>query len=240
MQITVSLTIDLPASGDVDMLEAQIIAAGRQAMAEALRLAAIHYQAQVDRCPACQAVTLQADGVTQRVVLTSLGRVDVPGQRLRCTTCTQRVPERFRARAAFFAPLSRDNVTAALGQVAALAGASWSYTTAARVLHDVCGAQISPEAVRQRTNQRGTCVAHHQLEAAERLLAPTAADIRAEQTVGLVRPSASSVPALVLVGLDGGWVPSRAQVGGMEGKVAVVATGVEAINRERQRLYPRR
>ena len=42
-------------------------------------------------------------------------------------------------------------------------------------------------------------------------------------------------------GLDGGWIPSRDQDGGMEGNVAVVATGsVPAGQQGRHRLTPRR
>jgi hypothetical protein len=45
---------------------------------------------------------------------------------------------------------------------------------------------------------------------------------------------------MLLVGLDGGWVPSREGKGGMEGKVGVVATEVEDIGHGRKRLSRRR
>ncbi len=45
VQITVSLTFDLPASADVNMVELHILDAGREAMREALRLAAVQVQA---------------------------------------------------------------------------------------------------------------------------------------------------------------------------------------------------
>src|SRR3712207_6179783 len=75
VQITVSLTIEVPASTDVNAVEPRIVAAGRQAMQEALRQVALHAQAQVDQCPACQHPRLYADGTDRRVVLTSFGRV---------------------------------------------------------------------------------------------------------------------------------------------------------------------
>jgi hypothetical protein len=51
-------------------------------MREALRLAALHAQAQFDQCPACQHSTLHTDGTDRRLVRTSFGRVEVPRARL--------------------------------------------------------------------------------------------------------------------------------------------------------------
>jgi hypothetical protein len=48
-------------------------------------------------------------------------------------------------------------------------------------------------------------------------------------------------PAWLQVGLDGGWLPSREQKGGMEGKIGVVASQVEAVGKHgRHRLSRRR
>ncbi len=238
MQLTVSLTLDVPATADVNLVEPLIVDAGRQAMREALRLAPLHAQAQVDHCPACTHPILHADGTDRRVVLTCFGRVEVPVQRLRCAACAHR----FRASAAFFAPLDGANVTGELGRQAALAGAEVPFARAAHTLQEQTGAQVSPETVRQQTVQHGTTVAHRHAQLAERLLNPTAADIRAERDAGLAAPLAplASPPPQVVVELDGGWIASRDQAGGMEGKVAVVATGVARLSPDRQRLYPRR
>jgi hypothetical protein len=47
--------------------------------------------------------------------------------------------------------------------------------------------------------------------------------------------------ACLQVGLDGGWVPSREQKGGMEGKIGVVASQIDPVGkRGRQRLTKRR
>ena len=238
MQITVSLTVDLPATLDVNTIEPQILDAGRQAMREALRLAALHAQAQVTHCPRCAHPTLQADGTTRRVVLTSFGRVAVPVLRKRCAACRLR----FRAAAAFFAPLHGANVTAELGRQAAEVGADRPFARAAHTLQQQAGAQVSAETVRQQTLRHGTAVAHAHAQVAEQLLNPAVADLRAEREVTLAAPVAAPSPAprQVVVELDGGWIASRDQTGGMEGKVAVVATGVEPISAKRQRLAPRR
>ncbi len=174
----------------------------------------------------------------RRVVLTSFGRVEVPVQRLRWAACRHR----FRAAATFFAPLDGANVTAALGRQAAAVGAEAPFARAARTLHAQTGAQVSPETVRQQTIRHGTTIAQQHAEVAERLLNPPATAIRAEREATLAAPLAlpTAPPSQLLVELDGGWIASRDQAGGMEGKVAVIATGVERISPDRQQLYPRR
>ncbi len=238
MQITVSLTIEVPASADVNQVEPLIVDAGRQAMREALRLAALHAQAQIDHCPVCQHPTLHADGTGRRVVLASFGRVEVPVLRKRCAACAHR----FRASTIFFASLDGANVTAALSRQAATAGADAPFARAAHRLHEQAGAQVSAETVRQQTIRHGRTRVEQQAQVAARLLNPTALDIRAARDAILAAPLAPHTPppAQLLVEFDGGWIASRDQAGGMEGKVAVIATGVECISADRQRLYPRR
>jgi hypothetical protein len=60
-------------------------------------------------------------------------------------------------------------------------------------------------------NRRGKHRAGQQQEEAERVCA----------NPGAVAPSPDQGKPPILVGLDGGWVGSREQRGGMEGKVAV-------------------
>jgi hypothetical protein len=81
-----------------------------------------------------------------------------------------------------------------------------------------------------------------QIEQAEQVLqeAVSMQQIRAQ------RAQASSLraqeqPDWLQVGLDGGWLPSREQKGGMEGKIGVVASQVAAVGkRGRHRLSQRR
>jgi hypothetical protein len=111
---------------------------------------------------------------------------------------------------------------------------------------------VSAEQVRHHTRQIGAHEAQAQQAEAEHLLQPTAEQVRAEreaqdradweQRRGRAKGQGqASVPDRLIVGLDGGWVPSREQPGGMEGKVGVVATGVAPVGKHgRQRLTPRR
>lgn len=197
-------------------------------------------------CPHCGNAASRSQGTVLRRVLTCFGRVVVRLRRRRCQHCGRR----FRPAAGCLTGLRHGNVTPDLGAACALAGASWPYATAARVLHDLCGAQVSHEEIRRWTVRCGTQEADLQQAAADALLAPTADQVRVERDAQaraqrLGTPTAPTAPVTpptrLVVGLDGGWLPSREQVGGMEGKVGVVATGMEAVGKHRRhRLTPRR
>lgn len=238
MHITVSVTIDLPATAVIDSTELEILAAGRHAMRQALHAAAQVTQSHIRACPTCASSSLHADGTDQRVVRTSFGRVVLPVLRKRCASCGLR----FRASSAFLAPLGTDSVTPELARIAADAGSSWPYATAAHWLRDTVGADISPESVRHYTNRSGVSTAHHQQQEAQHLVETTASDIRAAREAELAAPLgvAQSPAAQVLVELDGGWIASRDTRHGMEGKVSVVATGSHRLGQDRQLLFPRR
>ncbi len=237
MQVTVSLTFDLPATANVDDLEPIIVNAGRRAMIAALQAACSEYEAMVRACPYCGATTLTAEGHDGRVVLCTFGRVELGLQRLHCHECGRR----FRPAESFLACLEGGNVSAKLREAAILAGTSWSYAVAADVLGDLCGAAISPETVRRLTNSAGREEAKRQEVEAERVLNPTGEQVREEREAMLGEPlSVGDGAEMLLVGLDGGWVPSRERKGGMEGKVGVVASEVEDIGRGRRRLSRRR
>lgn len=228
MEVTVSLTVRVEPWMEVDGWEGAILQASRQAMADALQALVTAHEV-LDACPACGAEIVGWHDTRRRVVLTSFGRVVLRVRRARCRTCGFR----YRPAQTALASLGHANTTAALRTAAVWAGSSWPFATAARLLAELLGAVISPEQVRQVTIAAGRHLAHDQQAAATALVAPAAA-LPAE-------PVASSpAPARLLVGLDGGWVASRDQAGGMEGKVGVVATGVTAISPDRQALVPRR
>ncbi len=239
MQITVSVTIELPANGTVDQIEPLVVEAGQQVMRAAMQAACREYERQVRQCPHCQSEQLQSDGTDERRLRTSFGRVLLHLRRLACERCARR----FRPADAFVACLGGLTVTARLRDACVLAGSSWPYATAALVLRGLCGAEISPEWVRQLTIAAGHNEADAQAARAARLVTPSAVDIRAERATHLttVAPPPAAPPAQLLVGWDGGWVPSRDQPGGMEGKVGIVATEVAPVGQHgRHRLVQRR
>ena len=231
------MTVDVPATATIDDAEAEIVAAGRHAMRLALSSAAQILQAHLFTCPACTSSALHADGTTERIVLTSFGRICLPVLRKQCSFCGLR----FRASSAFLAPLDSDNITSRLGRLAADAGSAWPYATATHWLHDTLDAQISPESVRRRTNTHGALAAQ-QYDEADRLVQPSTAEIRATREAELAAPL--GLPAhpvrQLLVELDGGWIAGRDTAHGMEGKVSVVATGRQICGKDRHMLVPRR
>jgi Uncharacterised protein family (UPF0236) len=235
VQLIVSMVVDLPASGTVDDLEPVIVAAGQQAMRSAMQAACREYERQAQACPHCASPQLQSEGSDERRLQTSFGRVPLHLRRLRCEACGRR----FRPADPFLASLAGSNVTSRLRSACVLAGSSWPYTTAALVLHELCGAAISAEWVRQLTNAAGIHEATAQWDAAQALVTPPLAISAAEQQQHLAEADREA-PAQLLVALDGGWVPSRDQRGGMEGKVGVVAAEAETIGRHGRRRLSRR
>ena len=266
MQCSVWMTVEVDDEAEVGQMETAIVEAGQRAMRQALGQMVEQYEVTHRACPLCGSEESQSQGTVRRCVLTRFGRVVLRLRRQRCERC-DRCERRFRPAQGCLRPLAGGNVTPALGAACALAGASWPYVTAARVLRELCGAQVSHEEVRRWTVRHGMREAGAQQAEAAALLTPSAEQVRAErdaeirtQRLGAAVPRAAvpraavpraavpraavpraAVPHRLTVGLDGGWIPSRDQVGGMEGKVGVVATGAEAVGHHgRQRLTPRR
>lgn len=243
MQCSVTIVVELAPEAEVGQMEAAIQEVGRQAMRAALKQAVRSYEAAHPACPHCGGVQSYPQGTVARRVLTRFGQVVLHLRRQRCGACGRR----FRPAQGCLQALTGSNVTPELGAACALAGASWPYATAARVLHDLCGAQVSHEEVRRWTVRQGAQAAQVQQAEAEALLAPTAERVHRERDAEAraqrrgERQTPLPTPTRLTVGLDGGWLPSREQRGGMEGKVGVVATGAEAVGKHgRQRLTPRR
>lgn len=242
MEITVPLTVRVEDWMDIDGFEHAVVVAARQAMAEALT-ALVTASETLGACPGCGSEQTRWDETRTRVVLASFGRVELRVRRVRCRQCGHRhQPAR-----ALLAALGMSTTTQALREAAIWAGSSWPFATAARLLGDFLGAEISPEQVRQLTVATGTQTAADQQAAAQAIVAPSAETVRAERAAVTERTrhgsrtvDAAAAPRRLLIGLDGGWVASRDQHGGMEGKVGVVATGMVAIGSDRHALTPRR
>src|SRR5437016_6520215 len=213
MQVQVSLTIEIAASASLAQMEHQVQDIGQQAMREAFKQAIRHLEDQQQACPHCGATQRRLEGTVRRVIATTFGRVQVPRRRFRCQGCGRRwCPAN-----ALFAELKGGTVSRPLQEAARLAGCSWPYRAASAMLKRLCGAQISAEEIRLVTNRHGQQRAAQQQAEAERVCgAPAEPPAAMEQ---------ADHP--LLVGMDGGWVGSREQRGGMEGKVAVVCSEVE-------------
>jgi hypothetical protein len=113
--------------------------------------------------------------------------------------------------------LQGGTISAPLQEAALLAGCSWPYRVASSLLKRLSGAHISAEEIRLLTNRQGKQRAVQQQEEAAQACSCPAKE----------GPTAQNAEQPMLVGLDGGWVCSREQRGGMEGKVAVVCSQME-------------
>ena len=237
MQVTVSLTVDIPATADMNQIETLIHEAGQQAMRAATVQAVRVAEEQHKSCPHCASTLVHSEGTDRRIVLTKFGRVVLALRRLRCQACRRR----FRPAEECLTCLQGGNVTAALSEACAEAGACWPYTTAAQVLKRLCGAQISPEHLRRLTNRAGSREALRQVKEAQALVEPTAVQMRKQRELELGgRSPKQQQPQILWVGLDGGWVKSREHKKGMEGKVGVLVSEIEPLGKRGRRRMTRR
>lgn len=237
MQITVSLMVEIPASADINEIETRVQTAGRAAMRQAVQQAVRAWEKEHSRCPHCGSELGRSAGTRRRVIQTSFGRIDLALSRRRCQSCGRR----FRPAESCLRTLAAGQVTAQLRHLSVLAGASWAYQTATGVIADLCGSQLSAETIRQLTNEAGQAEAQRQAAQAYRLVEPTAQQVREEREPDRGSSGKPKVVHRLLVGMDGGWIGSREQKGGMEGKVAVLASEVEPVGKQgRHRLSQRR
>ncbi|HEU5374110.1 MAG TPA: ISKra4 family transposase [Ktedonobacteraceae bacterium] len=238
MYVTVSLRVELDTTANLTQMEQQIQETGRAAMQEALRQAIRQREEQQKTCPRCGGEQRHGEGTKQRVVLSCFGRVEVPLRRMRCEQCGQR----YRPADPALAEIKGSKVTPQLRELAALVGCSWPYESAASVLKQLSGVHLSDERVRQLTNEQGSALADRQMNEAQEVLdkAVSMTHIRDERERRSARRAERS-PEWLEVGLDGGWLPSREQKGGMEGKIGVIASQLDPVGKHgRHRLTKRR
>ena len=223
MHIQVSLTVEIDANADLATIEEQVQEAGHQSMRQALQQAVRRWEQQHRSCPHCGSQQVRLEGTVARTVQALFGAVRLPRQRLRCQHCFRR----FCPANQLLAPMRQGRVSPALTEAACLAGASWPYQQAAQTLARLSGAQISAEELRLLTNRWGREVARAQEQAHPD---PVCSAPPPEAKAGQER----AAPDRTIIGLDGGWVPSREQRGGMEGKVALIARGKQVLREPRQ------
>jgi hypothetical protein len=224
MQVEITCPpIIIESDRDSNALEGMVLAWGRAVMVTAYQLCWTQLEATLPlTCPHCGAADSVADGHRPYQLRTIFGSVALVRQRRQCRSCRRH----FQPGDAVLPRQGR--ATDGLVQAAVLAAASWPFATAAHVLHALSGAAVSPEWVRQITEGLGT-------QQAQRLAAVAEAVVTGQVELPAVPPRDDGV-----VVLDGGYVVSRDTPEGMEGKVAVLATGREVVGRERRRLTDRR
>ncbi|GCE10035.1 transposase [Dictyobacter aurantiacus] len=216
MHIQVSLIVDIDATTDLANMEAQIQAAGHHAMRQGLQQGIRQWELNHRSCPHCSSGQGRIEGTVAQTIQSLFGTVRIARVRIRCQQCFHR----FCPAQPLLQPLQRGRVSTALADAACLAGSSWPYRHAAQVLARLSGAQISAEEIRLLTNARGHMVAKEQAQDQ-----PVPVPTTGQQDEG--EPHSAD---RIIIGLDGGWVPNRERRGGMEGKIAVVASHKVIVN----------
>jgi hypothetical protein len=224
MSIQVSLKVEIDANADLATIEQQVQEAGHQMMRQGLQQGVRQWERQHRTCPYCGSQQVRLEGTVARTIQALFGAVRLPRQRLRCQNCFHR----FCPANQLLKPMRRGRVSPSLAEAACLAGSSWPYQQAAHVLARLSGAQISAEEIRLLTNRCGRELARGQEQAAVAAAVSSAASPVNQAT------EAAPPEDRTIIGLDGGWVPSREQRGGMEGKVAVVVRGKEVLREPSQ------
>jgi hypothetical protein len=235
MYVQVSLKMEIAATASLTQMEQHIQEAGQQAMREALKKTVRDWEDLHGACPFCGHQQYQLEGTTRRKIATTFGQVQVHRRRFRCLACQRR----WCPATPLFATLRGATISQPLQDAAIQIGCSLPYRAACQQLRKLSGAQISPEEMRLLTNEYGKQRAECQRQEAERLCSPaTAAEPASGATPVTAEPASGATPVTaepasvtteppLLVGMDGGWICSREQRGGMEGKVTVVCGKVE-------------
>jgi hypothetical protein len=228
MQIIVPCVVEIPDdAADLNVLEALVQDAGRRAMRQALDRAWQALQAREPACPRCLSGATVADGTRPYRVATVFGDVTLTRLRRRCRGCGAV----YQPQDALLHAAGPGRATAGLVAAALLAGASWPFAVAADVLGRLSGAQVSAEWIRQTSIAQGQALGIQAAAEAEALITGQSL---------LALDAGGELAAQLLLALDGGWLASHDTAGGMEAKVAVIATGREQIGRTRWRLRGRR
>lgn len=223
MQMKINRTINLPDQlSSVNDLEQPILEFGRELMAELMEKAWKIYQEQQWCCQHCGSREVQGWGSKPLKLRTVFGRVELRRKRVRCRACGRYS----QPLDALLCQLGSHHATWAFQELASLCGVSWPYKTATEVLAKFSGDKVSVEGLRQMAEEEGARAAQVAEEKASAVVS------------GQVEPPEPAQE--VEIALDGGWVHSRDNPQGMEGKVSVVYNGVEKVGKDRCRLVNRR
>ena len=230
MQVTITRTIQIPDEIEsINELEGRIHIFGLSLMREILCEVWQLCQRLRWACEVCGSDRITGEGYRDYGVMTVFGRVRLKRHRVKCHECTslsQPVDSMLKE-------VRGGHASIRFAELASLSGASWPYEQAATVLERMVGDKVSHEQVRRLTNRHGQDAVEAQLREAdgalERHVEPSA-----------VVDGPQRVPQMVNVAIDGGWVRSRDNPNGMEGKVGVVYVASEKVGEHRRSLSGRR
>jgi hypothetical protein len=164
MQVKVTCTLNLTdGMADVNRLEEAVFKLGLKFMAELMARALAALDEQSEKvCPDCSAQEPVSDGTALYQLRTRFGTVPIKRRQYRCKGCGRA----FRPLDKVLSRAGPGRATQGLAKLAVLAAASWPFGTAARVINQLCGAEVSPEWVRQVAESEGKAQAEQTREVA--------------------------------------------------------------------------
>lgn len=226
MQVTITRTIQIPDDArSINELEGRIHSFGLSLMRELLSQSWQNIQSLQRSCEVCGSEKTARWGYRAYTVMTVFGGVKLRRSRVRCVECGKlSQPEDSGLK-----EVESSRASAGFAELACMTGASWPYKQAADILEKITGDSVSHECVRRLTNKCGQDALEAQDTEAEK-----------ELSEYLEPPSHRRGPEEVNVAVDGGWVRSRDNPKGMEGKVGVVYQGSEKVGEHRRVLRERR
>lgn len=225
MQVEITRTIEITEDVEtINELEGVIHSFGLSLMRELLSEAWQLCQSRHWSCESCGSERITREGYRSYTVMTIFGGVNLSRARVRCHQCgrlSQPADSKLKE-------VEASRASVRFAELACLSGSSWPYKQAAEVIEKMVGDSVSHECVRRLTNRCGQEALEAQSTEAQEALS------------GYVEsPSYHGEPQMVNVALDGGWVRSRDNPKGMEGKVGVVHHGSEKVGKHRRVLRGR-
>jgi hypothetical protein len=228
MQLEITRTFSVPENvNSINQLEEAIFSFGTEVMVGLLKMMIRIYERDHYYCQKCRSRNVEPRGTKDREISLRFGDATIKRARVFCRECkTLSQPAD-----ALLDELEGGRVTQKLRELICLCAAGWSFEIAEGVLEDLCGVELSHETIRQLAEKEGQKLAQEQAERASEV-------VRSRPEV--VVQSSQGKAELVCVEMDGGYVHSRENRGGMEGKVGLIYSEREKIGKERHRLVDKR
>jgi hypothetical protein len=225
MQVQITRTFSVPESVDsINQVEEAIFSFGREMMLGLLTTVIRLYERDHYRCQECHSRNVEPKGTKDRQVSLRFGDATIKRARVFCREC-KRLSQ---PADALLDELEGGRVSQKVRELICLCAAGWSFEIAEGVLEDLCGVQLSHETIRHLAEKEGQRLAEEQAT-------------RAGEVV-LSKPEAVTQGSveLVCVEMDGGYVHSRENQCGMEGKVGLIYSDREKIGKDRYGLVDKR
>lgn len=238
MQVQVTRTFNVPEGvKSVNELEQAILEFGRQFMCELMITNIKLFERDNYCCGQCRSRNVEPRGTKPRNISTVFGDIELQRARVFCREC-----ETFSQPAdVLLDELEGGHVTHSLREIISLSVASWGFVQSQGVIERLCGVELSHETIRQVGYKEAERVIEEQSKLAEEtIMSRNEASPKPPKANTSVGDSSQQEVDFVCIEMDGGYVHSRENQGGMEGKVGLIYTKREKVGKDRYKLSDKR